>query len=147
MILGIKDEDLYILDEIYEYEKESNELIEIANSRNLPKDKELWCDSAEPDRIKMWQKAGYYARPVSKEQNSVKAQIDWLKGRKIYVHPHCVNTIRELQQWKWKYDDVRDIQLDTPVDFFDDAMAALRYGIEGWRKQKRAIILSKYDMY
>ena len=26
--------------------------------------------------------------------------------------------------------------LDEPVPFQDDAMAALRYGIEGWRKQK-----------
>ena len=147
LVLGIKDDQLTVIDEIYEFEKESNELIELSKGRSIPKNRDMWCDSAEPDRIKMWRKAGYIAKPVSKEQNSIKAQIDWLKGRKINVHPHCVNTIKELQQWKWKYDDVRDIQLDVPVDFFDDAMAALRYGIEGWRKQKKAIIMSKYDMY
>lgn len=147
LILGIKDDQLSILDEIYEFEKESNEIIDLAKRKNLPTNRDIWCDSAEPDRIKMWRKAGYYAKPVSKEQNSIQAQIDWLKGRRIYVHPHCANTIKELQQWKWKYDDIRDIQLDVPVDVFDDAMAALRYGVEGWRKQKQAVILSKYDLY
>ena len=147
LVLGIKDDQLTVIDEIYEFEKESNELIELAKGKNIPKNRDMWCDSAEPDRIKMWRKAGYIAKPVSKEQNSIKAQIDWLKGRKLSVDPHCVNTIKELQQWKWKYDDVRDVQLDVPIDFFDDAMAALRYGIEGWRKQKKAIIMSKYEMY
>ena len=91
----------------------------------------MWCDSAEPDRIKMWQKAGYRARGVDKggSAGSVKAQIDWLKQRKIYVHPHCTNTIKEMQQWKWKKDERTGEYLDEPIPFQDDAMAALRYGV------------------
>ena len=107
----------------------------------------MWCDSAEPDRIKTWRGAGYRAKGVDKggSSGSVKAQIDWLKGtadknhtihRRIYVAPHCVNTIKELQQWKWKKDEKTGEYLDEPVPFQDDAMAALRYGIEGWRKPK-----------
>jgi phage terminase large subunit len=111
----------------------------------------MWCDSAEPDRIKTWKSAGYYmAKGVDKggSNGSVKAQIDWLKGvvskgkviqRKIYVHPHCINTIKELQQWKWKKDERSGEYLDEPVPVMDDAMAALRYGIEGWRKGKEWI--------
>lgn len=49
---------------------------------------------------------------------------------------NCVNTIKELQQWKWKKDERTGEYLDEPVPFQDDAMAALRYGIEGWRKEK-----------
>ena len=30
--------------------------------------------------------------------------------------------------------------LDEPVPFQDDAMAALRYGIEGWRKERKWLI-------
>lgn len=145
LLLGIKDENLYILDELYVYEKDTAEIIEMAG--RLPKDKRMWCDSAEPDRIRMWQKAGYRARGVDKggSKGSIKAQIDWLKGavtkdrriqRKIYVHPHCVNTIRELQQWKWQKDERTGQYLDEPVPFQDDAMAALRYGVEGWRKAR-----------
>ena len=140
-ILGVgwKDDDIYITKELYEFEKDTNELINIALGKGFELKKQMWCDSAEPDRIKMWQKAGFRARGVDKggSAGSVKAQIDWLKQRNIYVHPSCVNTIKELQQWKWKLDDKTGEYLDEPVPFQDDAMAALRYSIEGWRKMKK----------
>lgn len=141
--IGIKDGNLYVMPGLYGYEKDTAEWIAEANRKHLPKTLIMWCDSAEPDRIKMWQKAGYRARGVKKESGSIHAQIDWLKGipdserpiqRKIYVHPSNVNFIKEIEQWKWKHDDKRNEYMDEPVPFFDDAMAALRYGVEGWRK-------------
>lgn len=140
--VGIKDDDIYITKELYEYEKDTNELISMALNMGIDRKKQMWCDSAEPDRIKMWQKAGFRAAGVDKggSAGSVKAQIDWLKQRKIYVHPSCVNTIKELQQWKWKKDEKTGDYLDEPVPFQDDAMAALRYAVEGWRKVKKWII-------
>ena len=148
LLLGIRDDNIYILDEIYVHEKETSEIIPMAIDKGFPKNIRMWCDSAEPDRIKMWKKAGFNkAKGVDKggSSGSVKAQIDWLKGvvakdravkRMIYVHPHCVNTIKELQQWKWKKDEKSGEYLDQPVPVMDDAMAALRYGVEGWRKAK-----------
>ena len=140
--VGIKDDDIYITKELYEYEKDTNELISMALNLGIDRKKQMWCDSAEPDRIKMWQKAGFRATGVDKggSAGSIKAQIDWLKQRKIYVHPSCVNTIKELQQWKWKKDEKTGDYLDEPVPFQDDAMAALRYAVEGWRKVKKWII-------
>ena len=137
--VGFKDDDIYITNELYEFGKDTNELIALAMQLGIDRRKQMWCDSAEPDRIKMWKKAGFRASGVDKggSAGSVKAQIDWLKQRKIYVHPHCVNTIKELQQWKWKKDEKTGEYLDEPVPFQDDAMAALRYSIEGWRKQKQ----------
>jgi phage terminase large subunit len=137
LLLGIKDDDISIISEIYEHEKDTSEIIEMA--KDIPKNKQMWCDSAEPDRIKMWQKAGFRAKGVDKggSAGSVKAQIDWLKQRKINIHPSCTNTIKEVQQWKWKKDDKSGEYLDEPVPIMDDAMAALRYGIEGWRKVKK----------
>lgn len=140
LMLGYKDDDIYITKEMYEFEKDTAELIEKALSLGVDKKRVMWCDSAEPDRIKMWQKAGFHhAKGVDKggSAGSVKAQIDWLKQRRIFVHPSCTNTIKELQQWKWKKDDKTGEYLDEPVAFQDDAMAALRYGVEGWRKVKR----------
>lgn len=147
LLLGIKDDDVYILKEVYVFEKETAEIIPMAKEADIPMKKQMWCDSAEPDRIKTWKNAGFKAKGVDKggSQGSVKAQIDWLKGivtkdktikRSIYVDPSCTNTIKELQQWKWKKDEKTGEYLDEPVPFQDDAMAALRYGIEGWRKQK-----------
>ena len=140
LLLGIKDDNIFILDEIYVHEKSTSEIVQEAIKHAIPTNKQMWCDSAEPDRIKEWRKAGFYrAEGVDKggSAGSVKAQIDWLKQRSIFVHPHCINTIKELQQWKWKKDDRTGEYLDEPVAFQDDAMAALRYVIEGWRKQKK----------
>ena len=142
LLLGIKDDNIYILDEIYEHEKDTSEIIQKAIEKEIPSKKQMWCDSAEPDRIKEWTKAGFRARGVDKggSKGSVNAQIDWLKQRYIFVHPHCTNTIKEMQQWKWKKDDKSGEYLDEPVPVMDDAMAALRYGIEGWRKVKRWLV-------
>lgn len=134
--VGFKDGELYLCREIYEFEKDTGELIELADKRGFNKSLTMWCDSAEPDRIKMWRKAGYKARGVKKEPNSVRAQIDYLKLHKIHIHPSCVNTIKEIQQWKWKKNDKTNEYLDEPVNFFDDAMAMLRYSIEEERKPK-----------
>ena len=143
LLLGLRDDNIYILDEIYLFEKDTSEIIQEAIKHALPTNKQMWCDSAEPDRIKMWQKGGYNrAKGVDKggSAGSVKAQIDWLKQRTIYVHPHCTNTIKEMQQWKWKKDERTGEYLDEPVPFQDDAMAALRYGVEGWRKMKKWLV-------
>lgn len=133
LLIGVKDDNIYVLRELYCYEKDTAEIISLAG--DFPKNKTMWCDSAEPDRIKMWRSAGFRAKAVSKEKNSVRAQIDWLKGRKIYIHPSCVNLLKEISQWKWKKDERTGEFLDEPVPFFDDAIAALRYGVEGWRKK------------
>lgn len=133
-----KDGEMYILDEIYVFEKDTTEIIEMADRRGFNKRVRMWCDSAEPDRIKMWKRAGYYAEGVKKEQGSVHAQIDYLKGMKIHIHPKCANTIKEIQAWKWKKDRQSGLYLDEPVEFMDDAMAALRYSIEDMRNQRRS---------
>ena len=151
LLLGIKDDNIYILNEVYVFEKETAEIIPLAIDKGIPMDKEMWCDSAEPDRIKTWKKAGFRAKGVDKggSLGSVKSQIDWLKGvvkkdkaikRMIYVHPSCTYTIAELQQWKWKKDEKTGEYLDEPVAFQDDAMAALRYGVERWRKEKKWLV-------
>lgn len=132
--VGFKDDEIYICREMYEYEKDTDELIAIADSRGFRKNIRMWCDSAEPDRIKMWKKAGYNAKGVNKEKNSVHAQIDYLKQHKIHIHPDCINVYKEIQQWKWQKDTRTNTYLDEPVPFFDDAMAALRYSIETMRK-------------
>lgn len=138
LLLGIKDDVITIISEIVEHEKDTGEIIEIANNRDLPKRVRMWCDSAEPDRIREWKKAGYKAKGVDKggSAGSVRAQIDWLKKHRIEVDASCTHTIKELQQWKWKKDEKSGEYLDQPVPIMDDAMAALRYGVEEWRKAK-----------
>ena len=141
--VGFKDDEIYILRELYVHEKDTDEIIQMANEMSIDKRKKMWCDSAEPDRIKMWQKAGYKAEGVKKEQGSVNAQIDYLKQHKIHINGCCLNTIKEIQQWKWQKDKTTGLYIDTPVDFMDDAMAALRYSVENYRRNRRLKTMNK----
>ncbi len=134
LTVGVKDGEFFICDEIYVHEMSTDHIIEIADRKGLSKYLTMYCDSAEPDRIQMWQNAGYHAVPVVKEPGSVQAQIDYLKQRKIHIHPDCVNTIKEIQQWSWRKDKKTGLYLDEPVAYMDDAMAALRYAAEPLRR-------------
>lgn len=133
LTVGFKDSEIYICRELYVHEHDTSELIMMAGDfdRQIP----MFCDSAEPDRIRMWRKSGFNARPAQKGPGSVRGQIDYLKQHKIHVRPECVNTIKELQQWKWQKDRQTGEFLDEPVPFMDDAMAALRYSIELERRE------------
>lgn len=141
--IGFKDDEIYILRELYVHEKDTDEIIQLAANMGFDKSKKMWCDSAEPDRIKMWCKAGYKAQGVKKPPGSVNAQIDYLKQHKIHINGCCLNTIKEIQQWKWQKDKTTGKYIDTPVDFMDDAMAALRYSVEDYRRKSKITTMSK----
>jgi phage terminase large subunit len=148
--IGFKDVtttggDLFIFQELYGFEKDTAEWITEADKIKLDKSLLMWCDSAEPDRIKMWRKAGYKAKAVSKNNHSVKAQIDILKRLKIHIDPSCKNVIKEIQSWKWKKDKTSGLYLDEPVEIMDDAMACLRYGIEDIRQGANDVQASYVD--
>ncbi|MDX8417910.1 PBSX family phage terminase large subunit [Absicoccus intestinalis] len=49
--VGFKDDEIYICREMYEYEKDTDELIDIANDRGFRKHLRMWCDSA---KIPVW---------------------------------------------------------------------------------------------
>ena len=146
LTLAYRDGDIYVLNELYLYEKDTTEIVEEAEGK-FNKNIHMYCESAESDRVKTWRKAGYKVSKVKKEKTTDKKyinnQIDWLKQRRIYIHPSCVNLIKELGQWKWKFDDKLSTYLDEPVPFFDDAIAALRYGVEPWRKSRGLKTMNK----
>ena len=136
--IGWKDSEIYVLDEIYERHLTNAELIKLCESK-VDKKHLIIADSAEPDRIQEFKKAGFRIQPCTKGKDSVKFGIDWLKRRKIHIHPSCVNTIKEIQTYKYKENKDGNV-LDEPVDFNDHAMAALRYGTELLRNTKEVRI-------
>jgi len=125
-----KDNCLYIFDEIYVYEKDTNEIIDLCKRDNIQNRLRMVCDCAEPDRIKMFKKAGYNATGVKKYAGSVNAQIDRLKQfDRIYINTKCINTWKESKCYIWKQNK-EGKYIDEPIDIFDDAMAALRYSTD-----------------
>lgn len=136
LLLGWLDGNIYIIKELYRTQTETERVCELLRELDFPRDITMWCDSAEPDRIKTLRRAGFSARPVRKRPGSVLAQIDFLKARRIFVLPECVNAARELFAWRWLKDERTGEFLDEPDSrCHDDAVAALRYGVECWRRR------------
>lgn len=137
LLIGWHKQEPYVINEVVTEGKTTAETIELCNTAGIPKQTIMYCDSAEPDRIKQIKQAGFRAYPVSKEPNSVHNQITWLKERIIHVDGRCVRTVKEIQAYKYRKDPVSGLYLDEPVCVDDDCMAALRYGIEPVRKDSR----------
>ncbi len=134
LTVGWRDGELYVLRELYVRALDTTEIIAAAECAGIPKDVPMYCDSAEPDRIRMWRSAGWRAVGVKKEAGSVMAQIDFLRSLKIHIDASCVNTIDEAREWHWMRDTVTGELCDVPCPVHDDAMAALRYSVEPIRR-------------
>lgn len=133
--VGFKDEELYVFDELYEKGLTNAELIQEVG-RMIDKRKQITADSAEPARIKEFRQAGYNVVPSIKGAGSVKDGIDWLKRHKIHISKKCPNLLAEIQQYSYKKDKDGNV-LDEPIEFKDDAIAALRYAIEPVRLRRK----------
>ena len=146
LLIGWADGEPYVIREVVVTEKTTGEIIELCNKAKMPKDILMYCDSAEPDRIREFKKAGYKAYPVSKEKNSVSNQIAWLKNRQIYIDARCQNTQKEIQAYKWRKDSTSGEYMDEPVKFNDDCVKALTYGCEPIRKQTKVKSMKKGEL-
>jgi len=146
LLIGWADNEPYVIREVVVTEKTTAEIIEICNKVQIPKNVLMFCDSAEPDRIKEFKKAGFKAYPVKKEKNSVSNQINWLKNRRIYIDGRCGHTQKEIQAYKWRKDPATGEYLDEPVNFDDDCVKALIYGCEPVRKSVRLKTMDKKDL-
>ena len=144
--LGFKDGDIYVLGELKEKKLTNAELMNLVATR-FGKSYLITADSAEPDRIKEFKQHGFIINPATKGVGSVKAQLDWLKSQKIYIHPSCQGFVAEIKGYAYR--KLKDgTVLDEPVDYADDLMAALRYGIEPVRiPQQRAKMRAGRSIY
>ena len=70
-------------------------------------------------------------RKSKKGKNSVIAGIQKLQDYKIYVHPHCMNTQIELNNYVWDKDKETGKTLNEPIDEYNHIMDAMRYATEG----------------
>lgn len=129
--IGEKDSELYVLDEFYQTGLTNTDLID----RLQPfKRYRITADSAEPDRIKEFYRAGFNITGCKKGKNSVKRGIDFVRGKKLWVHPQCKRFLAEISGYTYLTD--RDGRpTEEPVGVNDHLMSALRYGVEPLNKQ------------
>lgn len=132
----VKDEDdLFVKEEYYKDKQTNMDVIEWIQ-KYLPIQAILYGDSSEPARILECRRNNINIKPSTKGKGSVKDSIDYIKRHKLHITKDSVNIIKELESYKWKQDKDGTV-IEQPVDYLDDAIAAMRYGIYShWGNKK-----------
>lgn len=121
--------EIWIVDEIYNYRMTNDQICAALKIKGW--DKELIrADSADPKSIEEVKRGGISRiRPAKKGADSVRAGIQKLQDYKIFIHPRCVNTILEFNNYIWSKDS-NGKSRNIPIDEWNHAMDALRYATE-----------------
>ena len=89
------------------------------------------CDSAEPKSIQELRDNGLYRVKASvKGADSIKHGIQRIQEYKIIVHPSCVETISEFENYSWQKDKQTNEYINKPIDMFNHYLDALRYSLQ-----------------
>lgn len=149
LLCGWYDDEIYVLDEVYERELTTPQLIEkckdmLFEHKLLPEHLHTgYADAAEPDRIEEFSQADF---PIEKSVKDVNAKINSTKQTRIHIHPRCVNTIKEIKGYVYRKNK-DGVILDEPIKFNDHAMDALSYccyGVRGALSPNRPITKEFY---
>ncbi|MFJ7369349.1 PBSX family phage terminase large subunit [Lysinibacillus sp. FSL K6-0057] len=131
LIIGIKENDVYILEELVVNEITNKELIEIINEKfpyvrgnRIP----VIADSAMPGYIMEFARAGFNVIPTKKGAHSVTEGIDNVKRRKIFIADHCETFYKEIVSYKYIVNKEGQ-SLNKPKDGNDHCMDSLRYAV------------------
>jgi phage terminase large subunit len=134
LLVGIKDREIFVFDEFYRSHLTMPEIVsaikEKFNAWGI--NPIMYCEH-DPEKMKEFELAGFYVLPAKKD---VLAGISFVRSLRLHIHPRCVNTIREIQSYKYKEDRNGNI-LEEPVKFNDHAMDALRYAVYTHLSQDR----------
>lgn len=103
------------------------------------------ADSARPETISYMARNGYpKIKPALKGPNSVMDGIEFLKSYDIVVHPRCRHTIDELTLYSFKTDPLTGDVLPVLEDKKNHVIDALRYAVEGIRRQPSKPLFGTY---
>lgn len=120
--------DVFLREMVYERGLTTPDLSAQMEAAGVRKDKPIYADPAEPDRITELSRLGWKCRAADKGPGSVHAGINMCRGFTLRITPDSVNLANEFGTYKWR--TTRDGQsTDEPLAFNDHAMDAFRYAL------------------
>ena len=140
----LKDDKLYIFREYGDTgltnDKIANAIKALGFSKSV-----IIADSAEPKSIEEIRKQGISKiMPSVKGPDSIIHGINQLQQLQIIVHPSCVNTITELENYTWQKKDGEYI--NKPVDQFNHYLDSLRYSLQCVGKRLNTLPKSAFSL-
>lgn len=123
--LGVKDQEPWVRQEIYQSGLNNTDLISLMGELNIDKGKTIYADSAEPARIDEICQAGYICEGAKEAKKSVSDRIQFCKSRRLHIHEDSDMIIKERNVYKYKEKDGK--LTEEPLKFMDHAMNAFEY--------------------
>jgi phage terminase large subunit len=132
-------EAFYVDELIYRTGLLNRDIVRLMEQLGIRKDyDEIIADSAEPKSIQEMHNAGFNVKPAKKGADSIRAGIDKLKSKPIYVTKRSTNLIKEFRNYCWAVD--KDGKpTNKPIDAYNHGVDACRYAISPEHNFKFAI--------
>jgi phage terminase large subunit len=126
-----KDGKVYEKQLLYETKLTNKDLISQLKQLIPNRNKYIFADSAEPQRIEEIAREGFNILSANK---SVKDGIDHVKTLDIHITSDSVDLIKEKQSYSWKQNKNGTV-VDDPVKFNDHLVDAERYALYTYYKE------------
>lgn len=121
--------DLYVDLLCYETGLLNANIAEYLNSNGLNRIVTV-CDNAEQKSIVELQQKRVKAMPCIKGRGSVAGGIAQVKQFRMHVTRRSVKMLDELDNYKWIKDESSDTYTNEPIDAWNHALDAMRYGVD-----------------
>lgn len=143
-LIDLESRKLYVFDEMYEHGLLNNQIAEKVAAMGYAKES-ITADSAEKKSIDELKNYGLpRIKPAKKGPNSIIQGIQFLQQFEIIVHPDCIHTIDELENYSFKKDRKTGKYTNEPMDNHNHLLDAARYAVESFSKaSKKAKFVSK----
>ena len=116
----------FIYDEHYEKKMLNSDIAEMIKRKGFAKER-IRADAAEPKSNDDLRRLGISRiMPSVKGRDSIINGIAKINEYKIFVHPKCVNAIKELSSYRYEVDGSEN-GLNKPIDYDNHLMDAMRY--------------------
>jgi len=133
--VAVVGKNLYIAHEAYKVGCEIDMLPDLFMTVPEAEKWPITADSARPETIAYMRRHGFpHILPAVKGARSVEEGVAFLQSFDIIVHPRCENTIKELELYSYKRDELTGKILPILKDKDNHVIDALRYACESARR-------------
>jgi phage terminase large subunit len=143
--LNIKEKQLLVKELYYKRETLVSDLITYLKDNGFDtRDYLIIADSANPEKIEEIRRAGIRIRGARKGKGAIRKGVDTVKQYNILVYSDdnypANNIIKELSRYKWR-EDKEGESMEEPIDKFNHALDAIRYGADYLHRKRRGFKL------
>lgn len=105
-----------------------------AKTHGWARSRQIVADSSRPDTISHLRRHGYSGMDAAKKgQNSVREGVMFLQGYEIIIHPRCVRTLDEFENYGFVVDQLSGLVTNVLEDKKNHIIDPMRYALEQLR--------------